>query len=122
MSKKTTKDATATSEAHRATNHYGDKEGLRDTIHKAPDTETPVVHVQPPEELTGLKRGQHKTIAAGLPAVLSSMQYALRETGPIRGTRLLTTMNQKDGFDCSSCAWPDPDSERSVAEFCENGA
>ena len=32
-------------------------------------------------------------------------------------------MNKKDGFDCPSCAWPDPDDERSrVAEYCENGA
>jgi molybdopterin-dependent oxidoreductase alpha subunit len=32
-------------------------------------------------------------------------------------------MNQKHGFDCSSCAWPDPDDDRSpIAEYCENGA
>ncbi|MDB5060199.1 MAG: hypothetical protein JWP67_42, partial [Mucilaginibacter sp.] len=32
-------------------------------------------------------------------------------------------MNQKGGFDCSSCAWPDPDDDRSpVGEYCENGA
>ncbi len=30
-------------------------------------------------------------------------------------------MNKKDGFDCMSCAWPDPD-HRKMAEFCENGA
>ena len=26
------------------------------------------------------------------------------------------------GFDCPGCAWPEPDRERSHAEFCENGA
>ncbi|MCH5684461.1 hypothetical protein LWM68_09395 [Niabella sp. W65] len=32
-------------------------------------------------------------------------------------------MNQFKGFDCPSCAWPDPDDERSpIAEYCENGA
>ncbi|MBA2744334.1 MAG: FdhF/YdeP family oxidoreductase, partial [Chthoniobacterales bacterium] len=31
-------------------------------------------------------------------------------------------VNQKDGFDCQSCAWPSPDHHRQVAEFCENGA
>jgi molybdopterin-dependent oxidoreductase alpha subunit len=31
-------------------------------------------------------------------------------------------MNQAGGFDCPSCAWPDPDEERSTFEFCENGA
>ncbi|MGN7704453.1 FdhF/YdeP family oxidoreductase [Cellulosimicrobium sp. 22601] len=41
--------------------------------------------------------------------------------GPARAARLLTSANQKDGFDCMSCAWPDP-AHRSHAEFCENGA
>ncbi|HLI94396.1 MAG TPA: FdhF/YdeP family oxidoreductase, partial [Puia sp.] len=35
----------------------------------------------------------------------------------------LRHVNQMGGFDCPSCAWPDPDDERSgVAEYCENGA
>jgi anaerobic selenocysteine-containing dehydrogenase len=39
------------------------------------------------------------------------------------GAPALFKMNQKGGFDCSSCAWPDPDDDRSpVAEYCENGA
>jgi len=42
--------------------------------------------------------------------------------GVRRGLRTLLTLNQKDGFDCPSCAWPDPDGERNTAEFCENGA
>tara|TARA_B100000683_G_scaffold161192_1_gene155392 strand:- start:715 stop:2883 length:2169 start_codon:yes stop_codon:yes gene_type:complete len=41
----------------------------------------------------------------------------------LEGMLLLQRMNQKDGFDCPSCAWPDPDGARSsVAEYCENGA
>ncbi len=40
-----------------------------------------------------------------------------------RGLKGLLAMNQKLGFDCPSCAWPDPDDERSgIAEYCENGA
>ncbi|WP_372975631.1 molybdopterin-dependent oxidoreductase, partial [Muriicola sp.] len=31
-------------------------------------------------------------------------------------------MNQKNGFDCPSCAWPDPESPSPIAEYCENGA
>lgn len=31
-------------------------------------------------------------------------------------------LNQFKGFDCPSCAWPDPDHERASTEFCENGA
>ena len=30
-------------------------------------------------------------------------------------------VNQQSGFDCTSCAWPDP-SHRNQFEFCENGA
>jgi len=40
----------------------------------------------------------------------------------MRGLRALRKLNQKGGFDCPGCAWPEPDGERSHAEFCENGA
>lgn len=40
----------------------------------------------------------------------------------IRGTHALLKINQIDGFDCQSCAWPSPDRNRHMAEFCENGA
>ena len=122
----TAKDVTAASERHGAPNHYKEKEGLRDTTHEAPDAVTSAeetqVHAQPPETFTGVRVGAPKTVAAGLPAVLTSMRFAMQETGPLRGARILMDMNQKDGPDCTSCAWPDPDRERSVAEFCENGA
>jgi molybdopterin-dependent oxidoreductase alpha subunit len=36
--------------------------------------------------------------------------------------RILSQMNQTDGFDCPGCAWPDPDDRASLTEFCENGA
>ena len=120
------RDSVSQSEAHGAPNHYEVKRDLDDTKGEAPDARTTYeetgVHAQPPTEFTGLKLGKHKGVAAGIPAVMASLRYALRETGPIRGARLLSTMNQKGGFDCSSCAWPDPDEHRSVAEFCENGA
>ncbi len=51
------------------------------------------------------------------------MQYALAEMGPTRSLQTLLKLNHADGFDCPSCAWPDPDPEhRKAAEFCENGA
>ncbi len=31
-------------------------------------------------------------------------------------------INQKDGFDCPSCAWPDPDHDRHTAEFSRERA
>ncbi|MBI3929907.1 MAG: FdhF/YdeP family oxidoreductase [Armatimonadetes bacterium] len=80
------------------------------------------VKAQSPEELTGLRLTPPEQVAAGLPAVLSTLRYAAVEPGLVRGARLLARLNQKNGFDCSSCAWPDPDEERSLAEFCENGA
>jgi molybdopterin-dependent oxidoreductase alpha subunit len=77
-----------------------------------------------PEEFTGkFKLYKPKTAAAGLPAVLSSANHILKEMDAPRGLKALSKLNQKDGFDCPGCAWPDPDDERSgVAEYCENGA
>ncbi|MBV9592259.1 MAG: molybdopterin-dependent oxidoreductase, partial [Actinobacteria bacterium] len=65
--------------------------------------------------------GHRKRSAVGLPGIAHSMQYALEEMGPARSARTLLRMNHIDGFDCPSCAWPDPD-RRKPAEFCENGA
>ncbi|WP_214070914.1 FdhF/YdeP family oxidoreductase [Mucilaginibacter sp. dw_454] len=76
-----------------------------------------------PEELTDLKVTDPKTWAAGIPAVVAAMDDVLKEAGPVRGMEALYHMNKKGGFDCSSCAWPDPDDDRSpIAEYCENGA
>jgi len=62
-----------------------------------------------------------KDYAVGIPGIAHSMQYALEEMGPVRTAKTLLHMNHVDGFDCPSCAWPDPD-RRKAAEFCENGA
>lgn len=76
-----------------------------------------------PEELLDLKVTESKTWAAGIPAVYEAFKDILHEAGPLRGMGALLKMNQKGGFDCSSCAWPDPDDDRSpIAEYCENGA
>ena len=42
--------------------------------------------------------------------------------GVVRSMRTLLKMNQKEGFDCPSCAWPDPETPSSLGEYCENGA
>jgi molybdopterin-dependent oxidoreductase alpha subunit len=76
-----------------------------------------------PEELLDLKVTEPKGWAAGVPAVYEALKDIVQETGPIRGLMASLKMNQKGGFDCSSCAWPDPDDDRSpIAEYCENGA
>ncbi|MBJ7428668.1 MAG: FdhF/YdeP family oxidoreductase [Bacteroidia bacterium] len=76
-----------------------------------------------PEEFLEIKLTEPKETAAGIPAVISSVKHVFSEMGPIRGFKALAKLNQKDGFDCPGCAWPDPDDERSpIAEYCENGA
>jgi molybdopterin-dependent oxidoreductase alpha subunit len=60
--------------------------------------------------------------AAGVTAVGVSMKRALESMGPAKTARSLLKLNQVGGFDCPSCAWPDPSPEhRHTAEFCENG-
>ena len=62
-------------------------------------------------------------MAAGIPAVFHSLKKVFTEAGFFRGLKALNKLNKKKGFDCPSCAWPDPDDERSnIAEYCENGA
>lgn len=59
--------------------------------------------------------------AAGLPAIGHTLRTAQRQMGVRRTALTLLRVNQKDGFDCPGCAWPEPD-KRHTAEFCENGA
>ena len=61
-------------------------------------------------------------VAGGIPSILVTAKTAWNEMGLGRGVRTLLRLNQKTGFDCPGCAWPEPDDERSHAEFCENGA
>ena len=68
-----------------------------------------------------LSVGEPRSWAAGVPGILHAMEPAIAQLGLARTVKLLSSLNQKDGFDCMSCAWPDPD-HRKVAEFCENGA
>jgi molybdopterin-dependent oxidoreductase alpha subunit len=76
-----------------------------------------------PGELTGLKQQAASETAGGLTAIASTFSHIVAETGLFRGLKGLSHLNKKGGFDCPSCAWPDPDDERSrIAEYCENGA
>ncbi|MEJ7635793.1 FdhF/YdeP family oxidoreductase [Aeromicrobium sp.] len=64
-----------------------------------------------------------KQTAAGVTGVRVSLQRAVSHMGLRNTAKTLRKLNQADGFDCMSCAWPDPDPEnRHTAEFCENGA
>ncbi|SEE47685.1 oxidoreductase alpha (molybdopterin) subunit [Tenacibaculum sp. MAR_2010_89] len=84
---------------------------------------TKKIHAQPPEELTGIKLTNIPSSAVGAKAIASALTHVNEEVGLIKGIGLLSKINQKDGFDCPGCAWPDPDEKRAfLAEYCENGA
>ncbi|MBL9189093.1 MAG: FdhF/YdeP family oxidoreductase [Opitutaceae bacterium] len=76
---------------------------------------------QTPPEPEPARLGPPSTAAAGLKAVGVTARL-VGEMGLARGVRALLAVNQADGFDCQSCAWPSPDGDRHVFEFCENGA
>ena len=63
-----------------------------------------------------------KTYAAGIPAVAVSMQRGFTQMGPFRTAKTFLELNQRHGFDCPGCAWPEKPGGRKPAEFCENGA
>ena len=63
-----------------------------------------------------------KHVAAGIPAVISTMSHGLSRMGALKSVSNLSKVNRFDGFDCPGCAWPDPDDHRTAFEFCENGA
>lgn len=62
--------------------------------------------------------------AVGVSAVKSSFVQGYGQMDWIRCSKAFLNLNQTKGFDCPSCAWPDPQpGQRSgVAEYCENGA
>jgi molybdopterin-dependent oxidoreductase alpha subunit len=75
---------------------------------------------EPTEVYPDIEIGHNEPWAVGVPAILHSMEPALLDMGVARTAKLSLAINQKDGFDCMSCAWPDP-GHRNTLEFCENG-
>jgi molybdopterin-dependent oxidoreductase alpha subunit len=81
------------------------------------------IKAQPPEKLTGIQLTKIPRSAVGVKAITSALTHIKDEVGILKGIRLLKNINQKNGFDCPGCAWPDPDAKRAfLAEYCENGA
>ena len=79
------------------------------------------VRADTPPDQRSLKIKKPKKMAAGIPAVTSSMLHGIKKMGLVRSAKTLTMVNQQNGFDCPGCAWPDPE-HRTHFEFCENGA
>ncbi|MHA6798791.1 FdhF/YdeP family oxidoreductase [Bounagaea algeriensis] len=75
---------------------------------------------------SALDVSERGTAAAGLTGVWVSLRRGWEQMGLSRTIRTLPLLNQRSGYDCPGCAWPDPRKEdgenRSPAEFCENGA
>ena len=79
--------------------------------------------VENPETLLDLKLSEPSDAAAGITGVTVAVKHVFSEMNVVRGVKALFSLNQKGGFDCPSCAWPDPDDDRSqLGEYCENGA
>jgi formate dehydrogenase major subunit len=77
--------------------------------------------IEEPSEKELVVENGPESWAAGVPGVYHSMKPAIEQMGLNRTRKTVMAMNQKDGFDCPSCAWPDPH-HRKAFEFCENGA
>ena len=86
------------------------------------ETKTSPPGAQPPQERTLVQILPVSRVAGGIPSIVATAKAAWNEMGVARGVRTLLKLNQKMGFDCPGCAWPEPDGDRSHAEFCENGA
>jgi formate dehydrogenase major subunit len=70
----------------------------------------------------GLVVTHPETHAAGVKAVMVALDRGIAQAGVSRTVRSMLRVNQRGGFDCPGCAWPESDGHRKKAEFCENGA
>ena len=80
------------------------------------------ISIRGSEEFTAIRLTTPKNTAAGIQGVKVALQHSFKEMGVSRSLRALAEMNQEDGFDCPSCAWPNPEKGSKIAEYCENGA
>ena len=77
---------------------------------------------RPPNSTKGLNIKKPPTKSVGMPAVVESIKHIGKYMDMPKALKASLKMNQKGGFDCPGCAWPDPDDERSpIGEYCENG-
>lgn len=80
------------------------------------------IHNRPQEEQEEITLGATKDVAVGVPAITSSIAHMLKYMKAGEALKASLKINQKKGFDCPGCAWPDPDDDRSkIGEYCENG-
>ena len=80
------------------------------------------LQAQNPTDFGDLRVGSASEEAAGIPAIWNTMLYGIGDMGVMRAPEAFLKINHVSGFDCQSCAWPSPDKNRKIFEFCENGA
>ena len=109
--------------------HYRVKDKLLEMVVSEDGTEqkldpnAPIaLHAQNPTELGDVRVGSASEEAAGIPAIWNTMLYGIGDMAVMRAPEAFLKINHVNGFDCQSCAWPSPDKNRKVFEFCENGA
>lgn len=66
-------------------------------------------------------KNDNKKAAGGWGALNAVERQLTRQKVLVKGNKTLLAMNKPAGFDCPSCAWPDPKKPH-LAEYCENGA
>lgn len=75
-----------------------------------------------PESFSNLKTKTPPKNSVGIPAIKAAVGHAVKYMNLADTLKISLKLNQKGGFDCPGCAWPDPDDERSfLGEYCENG-
>ena len=75
-----------------------------------------------PEHFENLKTTPPPTNSVGFGALKAAVVHANKYMKTSDAIKVSLKINQKGGFDCPGCAWPDPDDERSsLGEYCENG-
>jgi molybdopterin-dependent oxidoreductase alpha subunit len=109
--------------------HYRVKDQLLEMVVTGDGTElnldpkAPIaLQAQNPQVLGDVRVGSASQEAAGIPAIWNTMLYGIGDMGVMRAPEAFVKINQVKGFDCQSCAWPSPDKDRKIFEFCENGA
>lgn len=74
------------------------------------------------ELFTELKITEPPKNSVGFGAIRSVFNQVKKYMNMLDAINIMSKLNQKGGFDCPGCAWPDPDDERTMlGEFCENG-
>lgn len=75
-----------------------------------------------PEVFTNLKTKTPPKNSVGFTSIKAALKQVSKYMKVSDALKISKKLNQKGGFDCPGCAWPDPDDERSaLGEYCENG-